>query len=107
MYIDRVIVSTDSKAIADISKGYGAEAPFMRPKRLASDNSSTIDVLLHAMDWLEKKENYFFDILVLLHVTAPLRHVKDIDNCIELLVKKMLIMSFQLRLLTEILTLIW
>ena len=88
MYIDRVIVSTDSKAIADISKGYGAEAPFMRPKRLASDNSSTIDVLLHAMDWLEKKENYFFDILVLLHVTAPLRHVKDIDNCIELLVKK-------------------
>ena len=40
------------------------------------------------MDWMEKKENYSFDILVLLHVTAPLRHVKDIDNCIELLVKK-------------------
>lgn len=87
-YIDRVIVSTDSKAIADISKQYSAEAPFMRPKEYAEDDSSIFDVLLHAMDWLEKKENYFFDVLVLLHVTAPLRNSEDIDNCIELLVKK-------------------
>jgi CMP-N-acetylneuraminic acid synthetase len=60
----------------------------MRPKELSADNSSTIDVLLHAMDWLEKKEGYLFDILVLLHATTPLRIVEDIDNCIELLMKK-------------------
>lgn len=87
-YIDRVVVSTDSKAIADISKQYGAEAPFMRPKEYAGDESSIFDVLLHAMDWMEKNEKYLFDILVLLHVTAPLRNTEDIDNCIELLVKK-------------------
>ncbi len=87
-YIDRVIVSTDSKAIADISKQYGAEVPFMRPKEYAEDDSSIFDVLLHAMDWMERKEKYLFDILVLLHVTAPLRNSEDIDNCIELLVKK-------------------
>lgn len=87
-HIDRVIVSTDSKEIADVSKQYGAEVPFIRPKELASDDSSTIDVLLHAMDWLEKREGYLFDILVLLHVTTPLRRVQDIDNCIKLLVDK-------------------
>lgn len=87
-YIDRVIVSTDSMEIADISKKYGAEVPFMRPKKYAEDKSSIFDVLLHAMDWLEKKEKYSFDILALLHVTAPLRNSQDIDNCIELLVKK-------------------
>lgn len=87
-HIDRVIVSTDSREIADISEKYGAEVPFMRPKKYAEDKSSIFDVLLHAMDWLEKKEKYSFDILVLLHVTAPLRNSQDIDICIELLVKK-------------------
>lgn len=87
-YIDRIIVSTDSIKIAEIAERFGAEVPFIRPKRLASDNSSTIDVLLHATDCMEKKENYLFDILVLLHVTAPLRNTEDIDKCIKLLLKK-------------------
>ncbi len=86
-YIDRVIVSTDDKKIATIALRYGAEVPFMRPKSLAKDKSSTIDVLLHGAEWL-KKNKYPFDIMVLLHVTAPLRSVKDIDNCIKLLFKK-------------------
>lgn len=87
-YIDRVIVSTDSNEIADIAKKHGADVPFMRPKEYAADESSIFDVLLHAIDWMENKEKYFFDILVLLHVTSPLRDAKDIDNCIELLVKR-------------------
>ena len=85
--IDRVIVSTDNKKIADISRRYEAEVPFIRPKHLAQDKTSTIEVLLHAMDWL-KKDNYTFDILLLLHATAPLRTVNDINNCIKLLFKK-------------------
>jgi len=84
-YIDRTIVSTDDKEIADISKYYGAEIPFMRPDSLSGDDVSTIDVLLHALDWLVNCEKYTFDILVLLHTTAPLRAVKDIDTCIEML----------------------
>lgn len=87
-YIDRVIVSTDSKKIAGIARRSGAEVPFLRPKRLAGDKSGTIDVLLHAVDWLEKQEKFAFDILVLLHVTAPLRSAEDIDRSIELLFKK-------------------
>ena len=83
-YIDRTIVSTEDKEIADISKQYGAEVPFMRPDELAGDQVPTIDVLLHAIKWIEK-EKYNFDILVLLHATAPFRTVKDINSCIEML----------------------
>lgn len=87
-YIDRTIVSTDSPAISDIAISYGAEVPFMRPEELATDQSGTIDVLVHAIDWLEKNENYRFDILVLLHATTPLREPEDIDHSIELLVEE-------------------
>jgi len=83
-YIDRIVVSTEDREIADISKQYGAEVPFMRPVVLAGDQVATIDVLLHAINWLEE-DKYAFDIIVLLHTTTPLRVVKDIDSCIEML----------------------
>lgn len=86
-YIDRTIVSTDDREIADISRQYGAEAPFMRPADLAGDHVATIDVLLHAVQWLEKQEKYDFDILVLLHATTPLRSVDDINSCIKMIVE--------------------
>lgn len=83
-YIDRIIVSTDDKEIAKISKKYGADVPFLRHKELARDNSSTIDVIMHAIDWFEKKGDYF-DMVVLLEPTSPLRDVEDIDKCVEIL----------------------
>lgn len=85
-YIDRVIVSTDSKKIARIAKSFHVEVPFMRPKRFAQDNSSVINVLLHAISWLKRKENYDFDILVLLHANTPIRKTADIKRCIQILV---------------------
>jgi CMP-N,N'-diacetyllegionaminic acid synthase len=86
-YIDRTIISTDDPEIADVSRQYGAEVPFMRPDNLAGDHASTIDVLLHAIHWLEEQEKYDFDILVLLHATTPLRSIDDINSCINLLVE--------------------
>lgn len=87
-YIDRVIVSTEDEEIAQISLKYGAEVPFSRPMELAVDHAGSIDVLLHAINWLEDKDRYQFDILVMLHVTTPLRAVSDIDNSIASLVEK-------------------
>lgn len=86
-YIDRTIVSTDDREIADISRQHGAEVPFLRPADLAGDHVATIDVLLHAVQWLEEQEKYDFDILVLLHATTPLRSVNDINSCIKMLVE--------------------
>ena len=45
----RVIVSTESKKISNISKFYGAEVPFKRPKKLANNKTSTIKVIQHAI----------------------------------------------------------
>lgn len=84
-YIDRVIVSTEDDEIAATALKWGAEVPFLRPKHLASDEASTIDVLLHAIEWAEGI-SYQFEVLVLLHVTTPLRSVQDVDRSIELLV---------------------
>jgi len=44
-----VIVSTEDKKIAQISKKYGAEVPFIRPKKLSSDTTSVGDVFIHAI----------------------------------------------------------
>ncbi|MEK9627538.1 MAG: acylneuraminate cytidylyltransferase family protein [Nitrospinota bacterium] len=86
--IDRTIVSTDDKEIAKISNRFGAETPFIRPSHLAQDDSSTLDVLLHTMEWCQSNENKTYDIILLLHANAPLRNLNDIQKCLEILVKK-------------------
>lgn len=83
--INRIIVSTDSKEIAEISEKYGAEVPFIRPANLAEDNSKDIEVFQHALNFLKEKENYFPDFVIQLRPTSPIRFLDDIDNCINLL----------------------
>jgi len=86
-YIDRVIVSTDDNEIATISKKYGADIPFMRPNDIATDESTSIDVVLHSVNYFEKVGNHY-DYIILLQPTSPLRTVQNIDNSIELLQAK-------------------
>lgn len=68
--IDRVIVSTEDQAIANTALKYGAEVPFIRPKKLADDKTPTLPVLQHALDYLDKK-NYRTDIVLLMYATSP------------------------------------
>lgn len=84
-YIDRIIVSTDSEEIAETSEKSGAEVPFLRPEELARDNSPTIDAIMHAVNWFEERDQYF-DMVVLLEPTSPLRKKNDIDDAIELFI---------------------
>jgi CMP-N,N'-diacetyllegionaminic acid synthase len=84
--IDRTIVSTDDEKIAKISRNFGAETPFIRPARLATDESSTLDVLLHSIDWFKNNEGLHYDIILLLHANTPLRNKNDIRKCVEILV---------------------
>ena len=83
-YIDRLILSSEDKTIIKIARDYGCEVPFIRPANLATDQASTINVLKHAMENITGK----YHLLVLLQPTSPLRISKDIDNAIELLIKK-------------------
>ncbi len=81
--INRVIVSTDSKKIAKISKSYGAEVPFMRPKILCNDNSNEFLSWKHALNFLKKKEKKLPKYFLSVPTTAPLRSNYDIKKCIK------------------------
>lgn len=78
-YIDRLILSSEDERIINVAKELGCEVPFTRPSSLAQDETSSIDVILHAVQTIPEK----YDYIVLLQPTSPLRKVIDIDNCIE------------------------
>jgi len=77
-----IVVSSDDEEIITTALHYGAIAPFIRPKDLADDLSKSIDVVIHAIQTLEKMGKTY-DILVLLQPTSPLRDKYDIKNCID------------------------
>jgi len=83
-YIDRTIVSTEDKEIAEISKKYGAEI-IERPKELATDEATTLVVLQHVLSVL-REQDYNPDIVVLLQPTSPLRKTSQIDESIKKLI---------------------
>ena len=83
-FIDKVIVSTDSKIIKNIAKHYKADIPFMRPKLLSGDKISSRAVVLHALNFFKKNES--FDYVILLEPTSPLTNFKDINKAIKILV---------------------
>jgi CMP-N-acetylneuraminic acid synthetase len=86
--LTRVILSTDDEAIARVGKECGIEVPFMRPPELATDNAQSIDVVLHVLDALHKREGYRPSLVVLLQPTSPLRTGADIDAAIALLLER-------------------
>ncbi len=81
--LTKSIVSTDDEEIAKVAREYGGLVPFMRPARLAKDESSSYDVIFHALDFFnDNGEN--FDAVTLLEPTSPLRRDDDIDNAIKI-----------------------
>ena len=82
-----VVVSTEDSEIATISKKYGAEVPFLRPKRLAKDNSAVGDVWIHGIKKLYSL-GYEFEIFVNRDCTVPFIRTQDIRGTISLLKKK-------------------
>lgn len=86
--IDRVIVSTDDPEIKAIANKYGAETPFDRPKELADDQTPTLPVLQHAIKYLEDKEGYRPDIILLLYPTAPFLKARRVEEALDLFEKK-------------------
>ena len=85
-YIDRIVVSTDNKDIAEVSKNYGAEVPFLRPSELAKDDTPGIDPIIHCINWLKENEKYLPDYVCLLQCTSPFRRVQQIDEALERLI---------------------
>jgi len=86
--INRVIVTTDDPEIRRVAIKYGAEAPFLRPAKLATDKMAIEPVIRHTVDWLMKNENYQVDGVVLLMPPTPIKPIKHINKMIDLFKKK-------------------
>lgn len=83
--VDRLIVSTDSEAIAAVAREYGADTPFLRPAELATDTAPMRDVLRHALTETERLDGRRYGTLLLLDPTSPGRTPADIVNAVHLL----------------------
>ena len=86
-YLSDVLVSTDSKDYLDLVSHYNITKDYIRPKKLASDKSPTIDSVIHALGWFKSKHNKSFDAVMILQPTAPFRTPEHIYEAISLLKK--------------------
>jgi N-acylneuraminate cytidylyltransferase/CMP-N,N'-diacetyllegionaminic acid synthase len=83
-FVDRVILSTDDPAYAEIGRRHGAETPFLRPAEMASDQAASIDFILHAIDALEAEGDLYHYVIVL-EPTSPLTEASDVDGALAAL----------------------
>jgi CMP-N,N'-diacetyllegionaminic acid synthase len=81
--LDRVILSTDDEAIAEVGRACGVDVPFLRPAALANDSANSMGVIVHALDWLESNGEAV-EAIVLLQPTSPLRTFQHIRNAVAL-----------------------
>jgi|APSaa5957512535_1039671.scaffolds.fasta_scaffold59500_1 CMP-N,N'-diacetyllegionaminic acid synthase len=82
--INHVIVSTEDEEIASISRGLGAEVPFMRPNHLAVDQAQSAPVVIDALYRMEEINNIKYDAVLMLQPTSPLRTSKHIEKALDL-----------------------
>lgn len=87
-YCSRLIVSSDSVEIQNEAKRHGAEVLFTRPAELATDSASSNDVVLHAMDWIERHEGRKYDAVMLLEPSSPFARADHFDAAIDLFVRQ-------------------
>jgi pseudaminic acid cytidylyltransferase len=72
---DKIIVTTDDDEIADIARTFGAKIPFMRPKELSDDFTTSGEVIEHTLKYL-RDNNEHYDYCCIIYATAPLLQVK-------------------------------
>ena len=83
-FIDRLILSSDDSQICSVAEDSECEVPFLRPPELAKDDTSSVDVIIHALDVINEP----YDYIVLLQPTSPFRNAEDIDRCLELCIQE-------------------
>lgn len=81
---DRVIVSTDDAEIAETSRCYGAEVPFIRPEALSGDHAGTVPVIAHAINW-QSQTGPAPEVVCCLYATAPFVRPSDLMQGLHIL----------------------
>lgn len=84
---DKVFVSTDSRKYAEIAEKFGADASFLRTEETSGDEAGSWDVVREVIYRFEQRGE-FFDRIMLLQPTSPLRNITDIRNSFALMEEK-------------------
>jgi CMP-N,N'-diacetyllegionaminic acid synthase len=84
---DRIIVSTDSLRIKKIAEKYGAEVPFLRPKKISGDKSTDLECFKHFINWWKMKYFNIPELIYHLRVTSPFRKKKNLIDAKNLFLK--------------------
>ena len=85
--INKIVISTDSSKYKKIIIKYGGECPYDRPKKYSLDGSQEIFFIKDLLNKMKKNDNYVPDIVVRLLATCPFQRARDIDKCINLVLK--------------------
>lgn len=85
---NKVIVSTDSEAIADVARKEGAEVPFVRPKELSDNMVPLAPVIKHTLLWLKRNSDFSIKYVCCITATAPFLRVGDLKNGVEVISKR-------------------
>ena len=80
-----IIVSTDSRDLQKLSRNYNVLCPWLRPKNISNDKSTSASVAIHALKWFEKNNNQTIDNVILMQPTSPFRKKKTYVNCLKLI----------------------
>lgn len=84
--IDAAVVSTDHDEIAGVAAAAGLAAPFRRPAELSGPRIGDRDVLVHALNEMERLDGVRYDVIVMLQPTSPMRRPEHVTSAIEMLV---------------------
>jgi CMP-N,N'-diacetyllegionaminic acid synthase len=84
----RLVLSSEDARLQDEARRHGVDVPFTRPAELATDTASSVDVVLHAMQWIETNSADRFDALMLLEPSAPFARASDLDGAVEMMMAK-------------------
>lgn len=76
---DKIIVSTDDEEIAQVARQYGAETPFIRPKNISDDYTTTVDVINHSINWF-LTNNVSIENICCIYATAPFVEPADLQQ---------------------------
>ncbi len=83
----RAILSTEDAEIAEVGRAAGLETPFVRPSSLARDETPMVDVVEHAVAWMEREGGSRVSAIMLLQPTSPFRRACRLREAMELLAR--------------------
>ncbi len=86
-FVKKIIFSTDSKKYLSIARKYGYKFNSVRPKKLSSDTTETIDVIKYEIKNLSKKIQKQVKFILILQPTCPFRKLNDFKKAYKKLTK--------------------